>query len=97
MVCERSDGARVERIVLEIGQLSLVLPDAVRFCFDLVARGTACEGAVLEIIETPGRGRCRQCKKELALGDLLEACPCGHVDVEVLAGQELRVKEMDVV
>ena len=46
-------GAKVNRVVLEIGKLSAVLPDAVRFCFELCSEGTVVEGAELEIIETP--------------------------------------------
>jgi hydrogenase nickel incorporation protein HypA/HybF len=37
---------------LEVGRLAGVLPDALRFCFDVCARGTRLEGATLEIIET---------------------------------------------
>jgi hydrogenase nickel incorporation protein HypA/HybF len=96
IACERSGGAKVRRVVLEIGQLSLVLPDAVRFCFDIVASGTACQGATLDIVQTPGRGRCRRCGRELALASLLAECACGDYDIEVIGGQELRVKEMEV-
>jgi hydrogenase nickel incorporation protein HypA/HybF len=45
---------KVRRIVVEIGRETAVLPDAVRFCFDLCAEGTAVEGAELEIIEMAG-------------------------------------------
>ena len=34
-VCEHAQGTKIKRIVLEIGKLSAVLPDAVRFCFEL--------------------------------------------------------------
>ena len=57
LCAERAGGERVTRVRLEIGQLSAVLPDAVRFCFDVCAKDTVVEGALLEIIETPGRGR----------------------------------------
>lgn len=49
-----SGGARITRVALEIGKLSAVLPDAVRFCFDAATEGTVAEGAELEIIEVPG-------------------------------------------
>ena len=59
VVAQKSAGARVRRIRLEVGRLSAVLPDALRFCFDAAAAGTVAEGANLEIIEVPGRARCR--------------------------------------
>jgi hydrogenase nickel incorporation protein HypA/HybF len=96
IVTERSGGAKVTRVVLEIGKLSAVLPDAVRFCFDLCTEGTAAEGAALEIIETPGRARCRACGGEVVLDRPFGRCACGGSDLEWLAGAELRIKEMEV-
>src|SRR5262249_24041695 len=97
IAAEHSKGARVTRVVLEIGKLSAVLPDAVRFCFDLCSEGTVVEGAALEIIETPGRARCRQCAAEVTLDQPFGRCGCGGTDLEWLAGEELRVKELEVV
>ena len=55
LVAEHAQG-KVTRVVLEIGKLSAILPDAVRFCFDLCSEGTVVAGAQLEIIEIPGLG-----------------------------------------
>ena len=37
---QASGGRKVSKVVLEIGKLSAVLPDAVRFCFELCSEGT---------------------------------------------------------
>jgi hydrogenase nickel incorporation protein HypA/HybF len=97
LVEESAGGRTVRRVVLEIGKLSAVLPDAVRFCFDLCAEGTAAEGAVLEIIETPGLARCRGCGGRVTLERPFGRCDCGGSDLEWLAGEELRVKELELV
>jgi hydrogenase nickel incorporation protein HypA/HybF len=60
-VAERVGDARGTRVVLEIGMLSGVLPDALRFCFDLCTEATVLQGAALEIIQIPGRGHCQDC------------------------------------
>jgi hydrogenase nickel incorporation protein HypA/HybF len=96
LVAARTDGARVTRVVLEIGRLCAVLPDAMRFCFDLATEGTAAEGARLDIVEIPGRGRCRACGAEVVLDRPFGRCRCGGSDLEWLAGEELRVKEVTV-
>jgi hydrogenase nickel incorporation protein HypA/HybF len=96
VVEERSGGARVRRVILEIGKLSAVLPDAVRFCFELCAAGTALEGAALEIIETPGRARCRACSAEIMLERPFGRCACGGSDLEWLSGEELKIRAMEV-
>ena len=88
----------VKTVWLEIGQLSGVEAEAVRFCFDAVAHGGVAEGAVLEIIETPGQGRCFDCRKTVAVAARFEPCPlCGNYNVEVTGGTEMRVKELEVV
>lgn len=96
IVAERAAGATIRRVTLEIGKLSAVLPDAIRFCFEICAQGSECEGAQLEIIEVPGWGRCRICATELPMNDFLATCACGSVDLECIAGQELKLKEMEV-
>jgi hydrogenase nickel incorporation protein HypA/HybF len=93
---ERAGERKVRRVVIEIGKLSLVLPDAVRFCFDLCAEGTPAEGAQLEILEPPGRARCRDCSGEVALEQPFGRCACGSTDLDWISGEELKVKEMEV-
>jgi hydrogenase nickel incorporation protein HypA/HybF len=87
---------KVTRVVLEIGKLSAILPDAVRFCFDLCSEGTVVAGAELDIIEVPGRARCRACGAEVLLDRPFGRCDCGGTDLEWLTGEELRVKEYEV-
>jgi hydrogenase nickel incorporation protein HypA/HybF len=93
---ERAGDRRVRRVVLEIGKLSAVLPDAVRFCFDLCVEGTPAEGALLEIVETPGRARCRPCGSEVVLERPFGRCRCGSSDLEWISGEELMVRELEV-
>lgn len=94
-VAERIDGA-VSGVRLEIGPLSGILPDAVRFCFDLVCAGTPLDGAWLEIVEPSARARCARCGIEFEPRDVVVLCPCGSSEVTVLAGQELRITAVEV-
>jgi hydrogenase nickel incorporation protein HypA/HybF len=91
-----SGGARVARVVLEIGKLSAVLPDAVRFCFPLASEGTLLDGAELEIVETPGVARCRGCGGTVQLERAFGRCGCGSSDLDWISGEELRIKEVEV-
>lgn len=97
VVCDRMGQTPVRRIRLEIGKLSGVVPDAVRFCFDLVTEGTILEGAILEIVQPAGQARCRDCGAEFRMDDLLMLCECGSANRELLAGEELRIREVEVV
>jgi len=96
IVSERATPRRVLRVRLEIGRLSAVMPDAIRFCFDVISKGTLLDGAELEIVEIPGRARCLACGDEIALETLFARCPCGSRELERLAGEELNIKEMEL-
>ena len=93
---EHARGARVTRVTLEIGKLSAVMPESVRFCFDVCAQGTAVEGAELQIIETPGEARCRDCGNQVLLTALFGRCQCGSTNLQLIAGEELKIQEMEV-
>lgn len=96
LVSERAQGAQVRRVVVEIGKLSAVLPDAVRFCFDLCCEETVVAGAALEIREIPGRARCRACNAEVLLERPFGRCGCGNTDLEWLSGEELSIREIEL-
>ncbi|MBP8898249.1 MAG: hydrogenase maturation nickel metallochaperone HypA, partial [Sulfuritalea sp.] len=57
------DFARVSAVWLEIGQLSGVEVEAMKFCFDAVTRDSIAAGATLEIIAVPGTGWCMACAR----------------------------------
>jgi hydrogenase nickel incorporation protein HypA/HybF len=93
----RQNFARVRAIVLEIGALACAEPDAMRFCFDVVSRGTPAEGARLDIVRVPGAGWCFDCERDVALAERFGPCGhCGGHRVQMTGGDELRVREMEV-
>lgn len=94
-IIERTGQKQVVRVHLEIGALSGIVVDSVRFCFDIVTEATPLAGAALEVDEPRGLGRCRSCGAEVELDDLLGMCRCGGIDMEVLAGEQLRIKKVE--
>jgi hydrogenase nickel incorporation protein HypA/HybF len=95
-VMERIPDATVTCVRLDIGALSGVVPDSVRFCFDLVTEGTNLEGARLEITQHAGRCRCQTCGKEFEPDDLIALCSCGSADVAVITGRQLQIASVEV-
>ena len=95
-VCEAVRDGKVLAVTVEIGKLSGVVSDSVRFCFDLCAQGTPLEGARLDIVDVAGRGRCGCCHHEMEMKELVTWCPCGNPFLEILRGKELRVRSVEV-
>jgi len=96
VAADHARGGKIVRVVLEIGKLSAVLPEAVRFCFELCAQDTPVEGAELIIREPPGLARCRSCGGEVVLEQPLGACDCGGIDLDWLSGEQVRIVELEV-
>ena len=96
IVAEHAKGQKVLSVTLEVGQLSGLLPESIRFCFDVCSKGTALEGAQLTIIEPAGRGHCTACGAQPQLSSPLGRCPqCGQATLQVVAGTELKIKQME--
>jgi hydrogenase nickel incorporation protein HypA/HybF len=89
--------SRVRMVCLHVGSLGHAEPDALRFCFDAVTRGTIADGARLEIEIVPGLGKCGGCRQVVPLEDRFGECPfCGNTEVQMTAGDELRLAELEV-
>ncbi|QQP91044.1 hydrogenase maturation nickel metallochaperone HypA [Skermanella sp. TT6] len=88
---------RVAVVHLCVGALSHVDPHALEFGFDAVTRGTLAEGAELKINRPAGQAFCMACSQTVTLAARGEACPaCGSHQLMVVAGDELRVEELEV-
>ncbi len=95
-VTGRLPDAKITCVCLEIGALSGVVADSVRFCFDLVTEGTNMEGALLEISQPAARCHCRVCGSDFEPDGPIALCPCGSAEITVLTGQELKITSVRV-
>jgi len=88
---------RVTAVWLEIGALSGVEPEAMRFCFDVVMQGSLADGARLEIMDAPGEAWCLPCAQNVAVRQLYDQCPhCGSHQLQIVGGDQMRIKELEV-
>lgn len=95
-ITSRTADRRVVAVHLEVGRLSGVHAESLKFCFDLAAAGTPVEGAAIDVLESAGRARCRSCAQEFGLDHLILLCPCGSADVLIVAGADLKILSVEV-
>jgi len=94
---EQQQFTRVNTVWLEIGALAGVETAAMRFSFDAVTKETVADGARLEIIDIPGLAFCPACKLQVAVSARFDGCPeCDHYPMKLIAGEEMRIKELEV-
>ncbi len=83
---------KVSAVQLEVGELSGAFPHALKAAFPIAAKGTALEGAELQIEEVPAKVECKKCGREFAPTKEGWACPgCGSHDAALRSGTELKV------
>ena len=90
--------ARVTRVRVEIGRFAGVEKAALSFAWDVVMRGSKAEGAALEMIDLPGTALCYDCGATAQIESRLDPCPvCGSGKVMPEQGDEMRIKDMEVI
>jgi hydrogenase nickel incorporation protein HypA/HybF len=96
-VVKHAGGRPVSVVSLRVGKLRQVIPPALDFYFEFVARDTVCEGARLEQEVIDARLRCNPCDVEWAIEVPAFRCPtCGGSDVVIASGNEFEVESIEV-
>ena len=85
----------IDTLVLQIGELSPVIPKYVEAVYPAAVDGTMLEQTKLRIEMLPASGRCRSCGNIFNLVEYREECPeCKSTSREMLSGDEFMIKEI---
>ena len=90
-------GRRITDLHLVMGELSTNVDDSVQFYWDILAQGTAAEGAKLHFRRVAAELQCQSCKTKyhIAGGEL--ACPeCGSAGARILCWRGVSLEAIDV-
>jgi hydrogenase nickel incorporation protein HypA/HybF len=88
----------VDRITLRVGPLAGVEPALLCAAFPIVAAGTRCEGATIEIESMAVQVLCRRCGATSAVRPNRLLCAgCGDWQVSLLSGDEMLLTGIEFV
>ena len=97
---------KITEVLLEIGELTLIVPEMLQRSFDMATRGSIAEGAKLIIQITPGKIKCRECEKisEVTLNEeaqltglqLFQCSHCLSKNTEIVEGKKANVKNIKI-
>jgi len=86
---------KIETLVLQIGELSSMIPKYMKTLYPAAIEDTILEGSKLEIEILPANALCRECNKVFNLMENKGICPiCRKKDFEILSGKEFYIKEI---
>lgn len=100
-ICEdevkKAGGQVVNRIELEIGTLSGVIPDAMEFAIQEAVKETVLQQAERKIHLKQAKARCQECDHTFDIDDFVAVCiSCGSFKTEVIQGKEIKIKSLVV-
>jgi len=87
----------VQKVVVRVGPLSGIFPEALQFGYDSLVVDTPLANSQLEIQEIPLRGKCKSCGFEFPIENNLFVCSqCLSTQIEVVSGLELDIAYLEV-
>ncbi len=106
-VAAERGASRVTRVKLQIGELTLLNPDQLRFCFGVASKGTLAEGAELDVEIGPAVLACQSCGSRFRWTAPYDdpashlytprlSCSCGSSDLKTISGRELKIISVTV-
>jgi len=86
----------ISRVCLKVGELAAVEPMTLTACFEVLAEGTAAQGAELVIETVPLMGLCDSCGASFRVVRYSFICPCCRGgSVAVVSGKELYIESLE--
>ncbi len=106
-IAEEHGSNRISKITLEIGKLTLLNPEQLKFVFEVISKGTIAEGCKIDIVEIPGEIKCNSCgyngevqpieTAHTNIDLLIFTCPmCGSADTEIINGKNCSIKSIEL-
>ncbi|TXT53388.1 MAG: putative hydrogenase nickel incorporation protein HypA [Promethearchaeota archaeon] len=103
---QKYNAKKITVIYLEIGELTLIIPELLKESFKIATAGTIAEGAELKIEVLPGKIKCRECGKiseititkeaKLTGLQLFQCKYCESKDTEIIYGKAANVKNIQI-
>lgn len=97
---------KISEVYLEIGELTLIVPQLLKQSFKMATHGSIAEGAELKIEIIPGKIRCRDCnmistvslneEAQLTGLQLFQCKFCQSKNTEIIEGKKANVKNIKI-
>lgn len=87
----------IQEIDIEVGDLSGVEGDAFKSALELLSKDSVLNEARINILRSPGKGRCNSCDYEFEMSNFMATCPkCNSFPSEISGGREFRVLSISI-
>jgi len=103
-VAEKNDATEVLEATIEVGKLTMLNPEQLKFLLDVLIESTLLENATINIEEVPVEIKCNACDytgpANMDGSDhylaLVKCTECNERNLEITAGRECNVKNIKI-
>ncbi len=102
-VAEKNDAIEVFEVTIEIGELTMLNPEQVKFILEVLSENTILEGATFNIEMIPPKIKCPcgyrgtiQAEKLDHYTPFIECPSCGGSDFKITAGRECNIRDIKI-
>lgn len=89
---------QIKAIVMKIGELSGVIPQALEFAFEVVKENSIASHATLKIERIPVCCYCQSCQEKFYPTGYIFECPnCHEFSNNILEGKEIELSSLEIV
>ncbi len=102
----KHNAKKITEVQLEIGELTLIVPDLLKRSFEMATTGSIAEGAELVIKILPGKIKCRDCGKNSSVTlseesyltglQLFQCRHCQSKNTEIIDGKKANIKNVKI-
>ncbi|GAH46676.1 unnamed protein product [marine sediment metagenome] len=102
----KHNAKKISAVNLEIGELTLIVPELLKRSFEMATTGSMAEGAELIITVLPGKIKCRDCEKistvtlseesHLTGLQLFQCKHCKSKNTEIIEGKKANIKNVKI-
>ena len=95
---------KVNEVILEVGELTFLGDEQIRFCYDILCEKSKLAGSKLNILKVQAEVHCKECGytggvnyyREFHLETPILSCPECKSTVEIMRGRECAIKSMNI-
>ena len=93
----QANAKKVTDITLIIGNLSSIIDDSVVFYWEMISKGTICEGSIIHFNRLPAIILCLACNQTFEMPGELVPCPnCGSYQLKIQSGEEFFLESIEI-
>ena len=90
----KNNVTKIKTLTLQVGEISSVVPEYIKDCYEAAFKQTMLEGAALEIEVIHAEAKCAECGNVFNIKKTKAICPfCGSREAGLITGREFMIKE----